>query len=104
MNISEEINNLPKHIRDYIHNLETVSPADMIQENAYLRENLGALKMDMDDLIEHFVTDLDFDVLVIWADILNVEVEYPPLDDMYPDWEAELRQAVGDAMAKVGQK
>jgi len=59
--------------------------------------------MDIDDLIEQFVTDLDIDVLIIWADILGVDRELPPLDDMYPDWEVELRQKVGDAMAMVGK-
>ena len=42
-NISEEINKLPKHIRDYIHDLETVVPADLIQELANLKENQEAL-------------------------------------------------------------
>ena len=61
--------------------------------------------MTMDDLIEQFVTDLEFDVLIIWADILGVEHdENFWLDDMWPDCEAELRTKVGDAMAEVGQK
>jgi len=59
---------------------------------------------DIEDLIEQFVSDLEFDVLVIWADILGVEVNYPPTDDMWPDWECELRVEVGDAMARVGKK
>jgi hypothetical protein len=46
---------------------------------------------------------LDFDTLIIWADILGVEVDYPPIDDMYPDWENELRVEVGEAMAKAGK-
>jgi len=32
MNISKEINELPKHIRDYIHELESTVPADLVQE------------------------------------------------------------------------
>lgn len=43
--------------------------------------------MDIDDLIDQFVEDLEFDVLIIW-----------------PDCESELRVAVGDAMRKVGMK
>ncbi len=43
MNLPEQINNLPKPIRDYIHNLETACPADLVQENANLRENQKAL-------------------------------------------------------------
>ena len=42
MNINEKINELPKDIRDYIHNLETSSPADLIQEIANLKENQKA--------------------------------------------------------------
>jgi len=60
--------------------------------------------MTIDDLIEQLVTDLEFDALIIWADILGVEVNYPPLKEMWPDWECELRQKVGDAMAQVGLK
>ena len=60
--------------------------------------------MNMDDLIEQFVSDLKFDVLVGWAEMLGVEVNYPPTGDMWADWDCELRQEVGDAMARVGQK
>ena len=61
-------------------------------------------KVDIDDLIDQLVEDFDFDTLCIWADILEVEVNPPPLGDMWPDWEGELRVEVGDAMRKVGQK
>jgi len=57
---------------------------------------------DIDDIIDQFVEDLDFEVLETWAKILEVEVNYPPLDDMWPDWENELRVEVGDAMRKIG--
>jgi len=57
---------------------------------------------DIDDVIDQFVEDLDFEVLETWAKILEVEVNYPPLDDMWPDWENELRVEVGDAMRKIG--
>ena len=41
--------------------------------------------MDIDDLIDQFVEDLDFEVLIIWADILDVEHdENMWLDDMWP--------------------
>jgi len=43
MTISEEINKLPKHLRDYIHELESASPADLVQEVMNLRENQKAL-------------------------------------------------------------
>lgn len=60
--------------------------------------------MDIDDLIDQFIEDLDFDVLIIWADILNVEHDEDMwFDDMWPDAESELRVEVGDAMRKVGK-
>jgi len=60
--------------------------------------------MTMDDLIDQFVEDIDFDALKDWAAILDVDYEEPPIDDMYPEWEAELRTEIGEAMAKVGKK
>ena len=61
--------------------------------------------MDIDDLIDQFVSDLDFDVLIIWADILKVEHDEDMwLDDMWTDAENELRQEVAEAMAKIGRK
>ena len=48
-------------------------------------------KMDIDDLIDQFVEDLEFDALKHWAAILDVDYKEPPIDDMWPDWEAELR-------------
>lgn len=44
MNISDEINALPKHLRDYIHELVTCVPADLVQENMALKENLRAME------------------------------------------------------------
>lgn len=60
--------------------------------------------MDIDDAIDNFISELDFDHVIAWANLLNVEVNYPPIDDMYPDWENELAVEVGDAMRKVGEK
>ena len=54
--------------------------------------------MELRDLIDQLVEDMDFDVVVAWAHILEVEVNPPPLDDMYPDWDNELRVEVADAM------
>ncbi len=59
--------------------------------------------MDIDDLTNQLVEDMDFDVVVAWAHILEVEVNPPPLDDMYPDWDNELRVEVAEAMGKVGE-
>jgi len=61
-------------------------------------------KLSIEDLIDQFVEDLDFDTLIVWADILDVEHDESQwLDDMWPDLEGELREKVGDAMAQVGR-
>jgi len=56
-----------------------------------------------EDLCWQFTEDLDFDALKPWCSILEVEYEEPPCDDMYPDWEAELRTELAEAMMKVGE-
>ena len=60
--------------------------------------------MDKDNAIDNFIDSLDFDGIIAWAYLLDVEVNYPPIDDMWPDWENELAVEVGDAMRKVGEK
>ena len=60
--------------------------------------------MSMDDLIEQFIADIDFDAIKHWCAVFGIDYNEPPLDDMYPDWEGEIRQEIGDAIAKVGVK
>lgn len=60
--------------------------------------------MQIEDLIDQLVEDMDFDVVKLWAETLGVEVNPPPLDDMYPDWDNELRVEVAEAMMKIGKK
>lgn len=60
--------------------------------------------MDIDDAIDNFIGCLDFDQVIAWADLLEVEVNYPPTSEMYPDWENELAVEVGEAMREVGKK
>lgn len=55
----------------------------------------------MDDFINQFVEDLTIDALFIWADILGVEINPPPLDDMYPDFDNELRIEVAEELVNV---
>ena len=59
--------------------------------------------MDVDNLIDQFVEDIDFDALKDWCAILSVDYEEPPIDDMYPDWENEVRTEIGEAMQKIGK-
>ena len=56
---------------------------------------------DIDDVIEEFIEVLDFEAIVRWAKILDVEVNYPMASDLWPDWQAELTTEVGDAMREV---
>ena len=58
----------------------------------------------MSDLATQFVEDLEFDTLLVWADILKVSPdENQWLDDDWPDREDDLRVAVAEAMGKVGK-
>ena len=57
--------------------------------------------MSKENLIDVFVDGLDFDPLVTLADILDVTVDPPPLDDMWPDWQNELAEDVCKAMGEV---
>jgi len=60
--------------------------------------------MTLDTLITQFVGDLNFEVLIIWADILKVpHNESQWLDDDFPDKTDELRVAVAEAMGKMGK-
>ena len=59
--------------------------------------------IDIDDAIDNFIDTLDFDHILAWANLLGVEINYPPIDDMWPDWQNELTVEVGDAMRKVGE-
>lgn len=57
--------------------------------------------VDIDDVIGVFIDELNFDQLILWANFCGVEIEYPPTDDMYPDWEGELRTEVSEVMSKA---
>ncbi len=58
----------------------------------------------MDDLIYQFTEDLQFDALKGWCDVLSIDYEEPPLDDMYPDWEAELRTEIAERFTELSEK
>ncbi len=60
--------------------------------------------MTYEDLVWQFTEDLQFDALKSWCAIFDVEYEEPPCDDMYPDWESELRTELAEAMMKVRKK
>ena len=58
--------------------------------------------MNMDDFIDQFTEDIQFDALEGWCEILSVDYEEPLTDDMYPDWDDELRCKLAEAMKKIG--
>ncbi len=60
--------------------------------------------MTLEDLTWQFTEDLEFDALKHWAALLGVDYEEPPTDDMYPDWEAELRTELAEVMMLIGTK
>ena len=55
----------------------------------------------IDDCIDNLIENLDFDSLLIVANALGMEIEYPPTDDMYPDWDNELRVETGKELLKA---
>ena len=54
----------------------------------------------LDDLICQFTEDLPFEALKPWCGRYGVDYQEPPTDDMYPDWEQELRGELAEAMMK----
>lgn len=67
------------------------------------KRQINPVIMDFDDFIDAFTEGMDFDTVRNWCVTLGVEVNEPATDDMWPDWENELRVELGDAMAKVGK-
>ncbi len=63
-----------------------------------------AKELDIDDMIDNFISILEFDQIIAWANLLDVEVNYPPVSEMWPDWQNELAVEVGDEMRKIGEK
>ncbi len=60
--------------------------------------------MSLDMLAAAFVDELDFDTLIVWADILSVpHDEHTWMDDDWTYFENDLRVAVAEAMEKVGK-
>ena len=60
--------------------------------------------MNIEDLINQLVEDMDFDVLLEWANLFEIQpdqLSWP--DDLWPDQEAGLRVNVAEAMRKVGE-
>lgn len=56
---------------------------------------------DIDTIVDNFINDLELDQLTHLANLLDISWEYPPVDDMYPDWQAELETEILDELCKV---
>ena len=67
----------------------------------FIELSCGEKMKTIEDIVDQLFENMDFDTLIIWANELDVEVNYPPLDDMWPDWENELRVEVAETMLKV---
>ena len=102
---SNVIKEITKEILEYVDEKPVLLGNSILLDWAERLQAISSDKMTLDDLIDQFIEDLDFKVLIIWADILGVEHDEDMwLDDMWPDAENELRVQVGDAMRKVGEK
>lgn len=57
--------------------------------------------MSKDNKIDTLIEHLDLDDILLLAEILDVDVSPPPLDDMWPDWINELSTEVGEELGKL---
>jgi len=54
--------------------------------------------MDINDYIEQISDDLASESLEHWCDMLNIYWEVPTDDDLWPDWEDDIRLQIGEAL------
>jgi len=54
----------------------------------------------MNDLIEQFTQDIQFDALEGWCRIFDVPYDLPLTDDEYPDWDMETRANLAETIIK----
>ena len=76
---------------------------EMLFDWAERLQAIAQKKMDIDDAIDDFISILDFDQIIAWANLLDVEINYPPVDDMWPDWQDLLAVEVGEVMRRIGE-
>jgi hypothetical protein len=63
------------------------------------------MMQDIDDVIDEFAFEMDFDVLIAWADLLGVDHDEDTwIDDTWVDSEVSLREEVAEIMKDVGHK
>ncbi len=58
--------------------------------------------MKTEDFWTQLAEDIDFDALKDWCEIFSIDYDEPPIDDMYPDWEGEIRGELAEAL--IGMK
>ena len=54
-----------------------------------------------ENLLDEFVDNLDFDNLLKWLDLMNIDNEPPPTDDMYPDWEGAKKGELMESLCNL---
>ena len=60
--------------------------------------------MDTDTAIDNFIDSLDLDAVRRLAFYFDIDADYPPTDDMYPDWENELRTELAEFLGMIIDK
>lgn len=59
---------------------------------------------NIDNLIGNLLDALDFDAILRWARVLDVEIRFPVMTPIRMDWQDELIVEVGEAMLKISTK
>lgn len=52
--------------------------------------------------IEDFVDNMDFDDVIRWGNLLDLDTTLPYLDDDWPDWESEMKDKIVEELEKIG--
>ena len=58
--------------------------------------------MKTEDFWTQFAEDIDFDALKDWCEMFGIDYDEPPIDDMWPDWDGEIRTELAEALMKIG--
>ncbi len=59
------------------------------------------MKNEHENLIDGFVEDLDFDDMLKWLDLMEIDNEPPPIDDVYPDWERVKKEELMHGLCEL---
>lgn len=59
------------------------------------------MKTEHENLIDEFIGNIDFDNLLKWLDLMEIDNEPPPIDDMYPEWEGEKKTELMESLCNL---